>query len=890
MANARYEDWASAQHSLMVGFGAGGGLDISNLNQTYRTTVLKHPPAGDFHCEVVPTLKQGSVWHYGCRVTPPHDSPSSSQEGYTIYRKWEDCLDLQKILEREFSFVSCNQRKLSKKAKTASTFYQVHQRAASFDSLPDGPDPINLALDIHTHLPKLSKKSSLFGKANANLLACRETEFKTFIEALFSIDMPLIQDVRGKRVVRDWFGYWRRDREAARKSGAPYIPGTMMAGLTPHLGLPEPLPGFINKRASVNSSVSGSSSSDGRARSFRSESGTGDEDMLDSFPITPEGLPFSLPHPTIHSSSSSSLFSSLSPTIAPTPPKPRSYDSPYLGGAFAVGGMMVPVGRSRSRSSRKSASSTPSYPSTPAEPVNQYHGHSSPMLRPGSNHGKPPMPLVPILPPAAVPVIKAPTNPGALRTPRQRPTGPAHSANRKGRVFVSSPDEETATEPSLHTPHASISISRTATDATLQQQLQPPASPTHGMISPDELSKALSAATTPTGNTLAAPKVTHHRRNSSSLDSFIDVKLPYTAPSTAEEEAVYTAPAVQSRTRRNRRSASRAAARHSISSIEAYLSDSSIDAAISKMRISGPTANAAVSAAVSGVTSTVVTPSGLKRSFSSGSSSRPNRNSFIESGDMVLEEPTTTGQAEGGGQVLEVPVTRGHDSFIDSYFYSPNSAKRNSAKASHRLSTQTHSSIATDTSDILGGVDDRRESLTTHLASKGHFQVPWAPSSEAGHTSSSGSQYSRPSSPQRYGCTGDNCFAVKCTIPAALDSAAVVCRIPRSTTFEELQEKLQAKFEEAEGISLRRFSIGVAPSPYSYGRSLSSKTNSISSSIYPPPSPIVPTGRMRSGSVVSSTGSMIDPSSLTIIKNQAEWEATIPGAHEKLTLHILVDE
>ncbi|KAH9986495.1 hypothetical protein BJV77DRAFT_965141 [Russula vinacea] len=79
----------------------------------------------------------------------------------------------------------------------------IHDRAASFESLPPGPDPKSVATDIHHHLPKLTKRGTFFGATQAT-------------------DLPsLIMELREDRAVRDFFGYWRRDHDlVAKRSGS----------------------------------------------------------------------------------------------------------------------------------------------------------------------------------------------------------------------------------------------------------------------------------------------------------------------------------------------------------------------------------------------------------------------------------------------------------------------------------------------------------------------------------------------------------------------------------------------------------------------------------------------------------------------------------------------
>ncbi|KAF8754399.1 hypothetical protein RHS01_06370 [Rhizoctonia solani] len=129
--------------------GAGLASTDSSSSQMYRRGVLIHCPS-EFSVDIVPPMKEGSSWHYGLRVKPlPNLSMSppvatwdvnqKRVKGYEIHRKWEDCLDLQRTLEKEYSVV-VKVRK-GKGGKKGPPVYGNLQRAASFDSLPTGPDP-----------------------------------------------------------------------------------------------------------------------------------------------------------------------------------------------------------------------------------------------------------------------------------------------------------------------------------------------------------------------------------------------------------------------------------------------------------------------------------------------------------------------------------------------------------------------------------------------------------------------------------------------------------------------------------------------------------------------------------------------------------------------------
>jgi hypothetical protein len=95
--------------------------------------------------------------------------------------------------------------------------YIRSDRAASFDSLPPGPDPGSISKNVHDYLPPLTKKGTLF-RASTQTVARRQAEFTALVRALFAPELPvLLREIRASRTVRDFFGYWRRDADIARK-------------------------------------------------------------------------------------------------------------------------------------------------------------------------------------------------------------------------------------------------------------------------------------------------------------------------------------------------------------------------------------------------------------------------------------------------------------------------------------------------------------------------------------------------------------------------------------------------------------------------------------------------------------------------------------------------
>ena len=98
--------------------------------------------------------------------------------------------------------------------------YLNSKQAASFDSLPPGPDPTSVSLDIHDYVPKLTKKASLF-RANQATIDQRQQQFTEFINALFGPGLPVLMgELRESHAFRDFFGWWRRDKDFGRKFGS----------------------------------------------------------------------------------------------------------------------------------------------------------------------------------------------------------------------------------------------------------------------------------------------------------------------------------------------------------------------------------------------------------------------------------------------------------------------------------------------------------------------------------------------------------------------------------------------------------------------------------------------------------------------------------------------
>jgi hypothetical protein len=139
--------------------------------------------------------------------------------GYEISRRWEDCLWFQDCLELEYERMSRAKRRrlVAGKGVKRNGIYVQKDQASSFASLPPGPHPSSIAKNIHDHVPKLTKKGTLF-RENQTTVDQRYRELRACIDGLFKEDVPmLIQELRESRRVTDFFGYWRRDYDLALK-------------------------------------------------------------------------------------------------------------------------------------------------------------------------------------------------------------------------------------------------------------------------------------------------------------------------------------------------------------------------------------------------------------------------------------------------------------------------------------------------------------------------------------------------------------------------------------------------------------------------------------------------------------------------------------------------
>ncbi|KZP14803.1 hypothetical protein FIBSPDRAFT_1048586 [Athelia psychrophila] len=211
----------SSQLNPRSAFEGGGANGQPNDPDTWRRAVYRQTPA-HFSVEILQPSKEG----FGFRISPireREDGRSLSSHGsnseYDIWRQWEDCLYFQDCLEKEYeqeARIRVKRIQLGKGVKKHGV-YARNDSASSWDSLPPGPDPKSVAVDIHQHIPKLTKRGTLFSASQATIDQ-RHSELQACIDGLFAEEVPtLIQDIKQMRKVTDFFAYWHIDFDIAAK-------------------------------------------------------------------------------------------------------------------------------------------------------------------------------------------------------------------------------------------------------------------------------------------------------------------------------------------------------------------------------------------------------------------------------------------------------------------------------------------------------------------------------------------------------------------------------------------------------------------------------------------------------------------------------------------------
>ncbi|KAH9063993.1 hypothetical protein EDB87DRAFT_1829702 [Lactarius vividus] len=200
-----------------------GSHDTGPLSHDYYKRAVYRGAPRCFEVDSLTPTKFGGSYCYGLRISPVHGDATSSRTGatvggYNIWRRWEDCLWFQDMLELRYGVISREKRQRLQAGKgVKKNGIYIHDRAASFESLPPGPDPKSVAMDVHQYLPKLTKRGVLF-RQTQHTINQRQNEFVALIKAFFEEDVPsLVQELRQDRIIRDFFGYWRRDYDLACK-------------------------------------------------------------------------------------------------------------------------------------------------------------------------------------------------------------------------------------------------------------------------------------------------------------------------------------------------------------------------------------------------------------------------------------------------------------------------------------------------------------------------------------------------------------------------------------------------------------------------------------------------------------------------------------------------
>ncbi|KAF9778939.1 hypothetical protein BJ322DRAFT_1113815 [Thelephora terrestris] len=319
----------------------------------YKRAVFRDPPK-QFIAEVLPTKKLGSGWAYGLHILstvdddiPDRKSVSSrstsatckrSYKDYEVWRRWDDCLWFQETLETEYSVQAREKRRRLEQGKGVKKngVYLNTKHAASFESLPPGPDPNSVSLDIHNYIPKLTKKATLF-RANQATIDQRQKQFTDFINALFSPGLPsLMGELLETHAFRDFFGWWRRDRDFKRKFG-PANPETPTMDTIPFyldtsnsseffpspttLSPASPLPRSKSTRSAIADSASFGSGRRGSHGHGREDSSSRRRRAISATTPSPTiavtRAPTLGPHRS-RPSSPESLYSALSSELSPT--------------------------------------------------------------------------------------------------------------------------------------------------------------------------------------------------------------------------------------------------------------------------------------------------------------------------------------------------------------------------------------------------------------------------------------------------------------------------------------------------------------------------------------------------------------------------------------------
>lgn len=784
--------------------------------------------------------------------------------------------------------------------------YIHSDQAASFDSLPPGPDANTIAKDVHDILPKLTKKGTLF-RAGKDTIDQRGKEFKALIEKLWEDDVPtLIQELRETRLVRDFFGYWRRDKDHDKKAAA-------QAGMDPNdkgknrisrasvassafsmyfsasnisLQLPNSYSDYPPSPA-VSTAFTSPPSTPGSEKPPNSAARTSTSKKAGpSLPSSPSG---STPRQRVVSVPQSISANSVYSNIPRTPVSPTS----HISFTVADNGTLVPTSPPDVEEALNSAIVFVPEPEPrgktigglgvlPEEQEAELAEATADMSLASSSTAAPSgTPTPPAFSPAlrSAPPLSAPQE---FIQPTRRPRNLScpDPGVRNGLVFSGRPPrpQSVISERSVLNSPGSVSSSdgapsdfwEDAQDEFLSEQsegeqstLSRRASVRRSVAS----TRSLQRGTPPRPFTMYSTFSSISQRDDYfddlDLGENFDIEEMLEAGAASEGEATMTRRAHHPRA--------------SVATMNSIMSNSSVDAVLPRRgfsmsprplslhRAGSPTPSLTASTYVRSASPTpssspsfsiLQTPDGnVRRSMSNGS--RKSRTSIV-----IPETNLEEGKWYEGEELPD-------EDFIDSYFYGTSPALLNANKAdvcSDPGQRPAHSGYETPRRERVSQVVTQI-STPEHFPKPfqhrppGQFHLPWSPT-DSSRTSQASLSPSL-STPSSVSVSGEHF-----TIKAVRQDSIVLLRATYAMSLAQVRERLRDKFAAQEGIRLTdAFNIGFNPAPGDVRQ------------------PATVTGRPRSQST-SALGAKDGQPRLRFIMNDDDWEEATASCTGKLTIHI----
>ena len=766
-------------------------------------------------------------------------SSSSLHRDYEIRRRWDDCLWFQEALELEYSIQAREKRRRLEQGKGVKKngVYLDSKQAASFDSLPPGPDPTSISSDIHDYVPKLSKKATLF-RVNQATIDQRQQQFARLIDGLFAPGVPtLVQELRGSTTFRDFFGWWRRDKDFARKHG-------------PDKGKSSEVPTFGSIPFYLDTSNPSQVFSDTSSRDFSASR------SMSTRPVTADAMTSGPARVGPHSRSREDVLSRRRRTISSATP---STPAIAISSASTNGSC---ESRPSSRASLHSALSSEISPTvvmwdgqeqlnasdrvSPHALLNAFP--QTPMVKetfeniqcPPSPEADSPILGLEALPEESelepsLPQMSGHENEPGTRPPITRSRRNSASDSRHRNAIVFSPEVVLGDIDILEVPDRSP----TTTDTT---------------VTSSRHSSFFSNASFATSRRTSASDLPPCPSPRRSLDSYTMDTVDYSSSSPASPQSPWlsdneTLSVLVSSIRRNPRESS--------ISINSIMTDASVDHVLPR------------STPKPGDFSVI-------RSFSPGPRGHPQR--FV---------PMSVPEEEGYPEDFD-------DGILESYLYGePDSLHFPFCLRGFHSSVENFSEtflhpVGIEEMDISGESEStsedphpHRERLSQRPTSEQlpkpfqnrppeQFHLPWTSSSPTSHPPSSREQTSKSLSPTSMTSTNTMSHKIISIKAYMTEEAIIVFRAVAETTYAEIREKIFDKFANQEGISLR------PDFPLAYLAPASSRRSTVSS-VY---SGIA---RKRAGSVGSASN---NESSLLLIQSQEFWEEAVRDSDGKLTLRV----